>query len=212
MSESFGGLLPIRPVPHIVTFRFVSPDMEARFKFQPNGKARRGREQAEHDMRDFWRNEVLTPAMRFCWRAQQPEYQIEGNLPDAFWKSSQRMCQSAIRECWAYFDGGWVTIQMGIFAHPIELMARKEMQQLTGAIEGALGTELRQIEQENLSYRGVEGLTPDKYEIWRERVYRDIERGFLDDFFAKGTLSVVPRTEAHILGRPTGPDFSDDDE
>nr|DAF93496.1 MAG TPA: hypothetical protein [Myoviridae sp. ctshb19] len=199
-SKDFGGLVLLRPEPHIVTFRFASPDMEARFKFRPSG-ARRGREQIQHDLRDFWRNEVLTPAMRFCWRAQQPEYQIEGNLPDQFWKSAQLACQSAIRECWVYFDGGFVTVQMAIFAHPIDLLARKDMQKLTGAIEAAIGTELSQLERELISYKDTPDVAPDKYEVWRERVYRDIQRGLMDDFFSDGVLLIQPRTEAHILGK-----------
>jgi hypothetical protein len=184
-----------------VTFRFPSPDMEARFKFQPNGKALRGREQAQHDMREWWRHDVLIPAARFCWHAQQPEYQqLEGMMPDEFWKKSKRICDHATRDCWVYFDGGFVTVQMEIFAHAIPIYARKEMQHLTGAIEAALMLEIGVIEAD-MARPLPEGAEPDKFQNWRLRVYKDIRSGLMDDFFMDDRLSILPSDQVHILGK-----------
>lgn len=182
---------------YIVTFRFEGPTMEKRFRnvaWHPQSQrapARRGREQAEHDMREFMREEVLLPAARWAYRASQQEYVGSQDVNPAYWRRVMRTCRHAAYKCWVYFDAGHITVQMEVLCKAIGTV--HDQNTLMCGIESLLNFEI------GLSTRNIEHSMQDQYEMMRMQIYKEMLRGIEDDFL-HDTIHIAERDKTTILG------------
>lgn len=186
-----------RPKGYIVSLRFESPTMEKRFRNQPapigsqHLPARRGRNQAEHDMREFVREEILLPSARWAYRASQHEYVVAQDTNPIYWRKVMRSCRQAAHKCWVYFDGGYITLQMEIMCKGLGTVHDKNV--LMCGIESLLNFEINQTE------RNISQVMQDQYELARLQIYKDMLIGIESDFL-HNTITMCERDKATILG------------
>lgn len=159
---------------HKVTFRFPSHFIHVRFN------PIRAKDQRRKDLIEFFRTEVLLPAARFAYRAMQPEYAGEDNLPSRIWKRARGMCLNACSNLDVMLDDGFVTLTFTVVTHT--MVEERDLRKMLDAIENHIGME-QVIHSENKKLRKEHSTVFDKYEDWRNGAYSDIQKAILNATF-----------------------------
>lgn len=159
---------------HKVTFRFPSHFIHVRFN------PIRAKDQRRTDLIEFFRTEVLLPAARFAYRAMQPEYVGEDNMPSRIWKRARGMCLNACSNLDVMLDDGYVTLTFTVVTS--SLVEERDLRKLLDAIDNHIGME-QIIHSENKKLRKESSAAFDKYEDWRNGAYSDIRHAIQNSTF-----------------------------
>lgn len=159
---------------HTVNFRFPSHFIHKRFN------PIRAKDQRRTDLIEFFRTEVFLPAARFAYRAMQPEYAGEDNMPSVVWKRARGMCLNACSKLDVLLDDGFVTLTFTVVTR--SLVEEHDLRKMLDAIDNHIGME-QVIHSQNKELRKGNSEAHDKYEDWRNGAYHDIQTAILNATF-----------------------------
>lgn len=150
---------------HMATFRYPAMKMLDRFYRQ-----KLGREGLEKAIKDFWRVEIFGNALRFCYRASQPEYKGEDNLGSDLWNRCRRALMTAQSKIEVKVWDTHVTISFQFVS--TELGAKFEIQRVLMALLGSLAYEQMMCKR-MIESMIAEKQTADPYLVWQRAVFEE---------------------------------------